>query len=62
MEKNQRGLPVKFFMGKIFFKKFPNFVGMLVHPKKVSTINFGPIQQFYAALKIGKVTENPKIP
>jgi len=47
-------------MGKIFFKKFPTFAGMLGHLKKVSRINFGPIQQFYASLKIGKITENPK--
>jgi len=33
---------------------------MLGHLKKVPTIIFGPIQQLHAALKIGKVTENPK--
>jgi len=33
---------------------------MLGHLKKVPTINFGPIRPLHAALKIGKVTENPK--
>jgi len=49
-------------MVEFFLIKFPNFVGMLGHLKKVLTINFGPIQPNYAALKIDKITENPKIP
>ena len=60
LKKTKGGSPWNFSWGNFFFKKLQNFIEMLRHPKKVSTINFGPIRPLHAALRIGKITKNPK--